>query len=166
MRPSTSQTAPQDTSVRKDHLGGNETILQPSAVHCPRGGIARYSFHGKICLLPVDGCSLVQIAGEALAAFGECRRSEPVSAHQYAHGSRGSAAGVLGSAADGAVASRHADHGADGLQAQRRPIRTAKDRFSIEGSVGDAIARHTASPRRKRSNDVRLCRSRRRSETP
>ena len=27
-------------------------------------------------------------------------------------------------------------------------------------------ARHTASPRRKCSNDVRLCRSRRRSETP
>jgi hypothetical protein len=27
-------------------------------------------------------------------------------------------------------------------------------------------ARHTASPWRKRSNDVRLCRSRRRSETP
>jgi hypothetical protein len=42
---------------------------------------------------------------------------------------------VLGSAADGAVASRHADHGADELQAQRRAIRTAKDHISIEGGV-------------------------------
>src|SRR6516225_9606244 len=69
--------------------------------------------------------------------FGECRCSEPGSSHRYAHGSRGSVVGVLDSATDGAVASRHADHGADELQAQRRPIRTAKDHFSIEGSVGD-----------------------------
>jgi hypothetical protein len=54
-----------------------------------------------------------------------------------ADGSRGGADGVLGSAADGAVASRDADHGADELQTQRRAIRTAKDRFSIEGSVAD-----------------------------
>src|SRR5262249_33919552 len=60
------------------------------------------------------------------------RRSEPASADRYAHGSRGGAAGVLGSAADGAVAARHADHGADDLQAQRRAIRRAKDHISIE----------------------------------
>jgi len=43
---------------------------------------------------------------------------------------------MLGAAADGAVAARHADHGADELQAQRRAIRRAKDRISIGGGVG------------------------------
>src|SRR5260370_957431 len=60
---------------------------------------------GEICLPPVRlaGVLLLQIcrwgAGDR-GAFSECRRSEPESAHQYAQISRGSAAGVLGSAAD------------------------------------------------------------------
>src|SRR5262249_9020124 len=87
-------------------------------------------------------------------AFGEWRRSEPASAYQYAHRSRGSAAGVLDAAAAGAVAARHADHGADELQAQRRAIRTAKDRFSIEGSVGDATL---VIPHRRGANAKTMC---------
>jgi hypothetical protein len=73
--------------------------------------------------------SRFQVAGEALAiaALSAIAAAQsPQAPYQYAHGSRGGAAGVLGSAADGAVASRHADHGADELQA----IRTAKDHIS------------------------------------
>src|SRR6266536_4456564 len=92
------------------------------------------------------------VTGVQTCALPIC--SEPASAYQYAHGSRGGAAGVLGSAADGAVASRHADHGADELQAQRRAIRTAKDHFSIEGSVGDGTL---VIPHRRGANAQTMC---------
>ena len=46
------------------------------------------------------------------------------------------AARLLGAAADRAVASGHADHRADELQAQRQAVRTAKDHISIEEPLG------------------------------
>jgi hypothetical protein len=82
---------------------------------------------------------------DAQIVLSDCRRGagdrdggERLRPDQYAQRVGGRAARLLGAAADGAVASRHADHGVDELQAQRRAIRTAKDRFSVEGSVGDA----------------------------
>src|SRR6516162_11839054 len=78
------------------------------AVHCPRGAIARYSFQRKMfATCKFDRCS--NLASKLPVRRWRSRRfrrvpsSEPASAYQYAHGSRGGAAGVRGSAADGAV---------------------------------------------------------------
>jgi hypothetical protein len=46
------------------------------------------------------------------------------------------------------------DYGADELQAQWRAIRTAKDHFSIEGSVGDGTL---VIPHRRRANAQTMC---------
>ena len=101
--------------------------------------------------------SRFQIAGEALAIAAlsaSAAAQNPQAPINTLTDLEAAAAGVLGSAADGAVASRHADHGADELQAQRRAIRTAKDRFSIEGSVGDGTL---VIPYRRGANAQTMC---------
>src|SRR5207248_1119054 len=82
--------------------------------------------------------SRFQIAGEALPIAALSASAAAQNPHAPINTLTDLEAALMacwGSAADGAVASRHADHGADELQAQRRAIRTAKDHFSIEGSV-------------------------------
>ena len=102
--------------------------------------------------------SRFQIAGEALAiaalSVSAAAQNPQAPINTLTDLARGGAAGVLGSAADGAVASRHADYGADELQAQRRAIRTAKDHFSIEGSVGYATL---VIPHRRGANAQTMC---------
>ena len=88
-------------------------------------------------------------------ACGERRRSEPERADQYAQRAGGCAAGLLGAAADRTVASRHANHGADKLQAQRRAVRTAEDHISI----GDASDAERASYRTAVAETLKRCAS-------
>jgi hypothetical protein len=103
-----------------------------SAVHCLRRGIARYSFRRKnlLATCKVDGCSLASKLPVRRWPWRRFRRVPSLrtaSAHQYAH---------------------------DELQAQRRAIRTAKDRFSIEGSVGDGTL---VIPHRRSANAQTMC---------
>jgi hypothetical protein len=86
----------QDIELRRISQEVTKRFYNLLAVHCPRGYCSILFSTENLFVTWTDvQISLPNRRVGDRGAFGECRRSEPASAYQYAHGSRGGAAGVL-----------------------------------------------------------------------